>query len=99
MSGRNSRLSTFGSKLFLIFTSGVFYQEFFPDNVPCALPAGALFGSLRRETNRAARVVTANGPEFARIPTFCAGDLSHIIGPNRPGASGPKKRKGVHFML
>lgn len=76
-----------------------FYQAFFPDDVPRALPAGTLFGSLGRETDRAARVVTADGSEFARIPmprapTACF--LCRLLGPHyspKP-ARGKRAEKG-----
>ena len=92
MSAKCAQRSSFGSPLFPITPPDGVLTGVFPDNVPRALPAGTLFGSLRRETNRAARVVTANGSELATIPTFCVSYLGQIIAPNRPRASGQTKR-------
>ncbi len=68
MNAESAQRSCFGSHLFPIIPPDGVLSGVFADDVPRALPAGTLFGSLGRKTNRAARVVTANGSEFARIP-------------------------------
>src|SRR5574341_439890 len=81
MSGRNSWLSTwyhglcFGSKLFLIFPQGAFYQEFLPNKPRSPRPAGSLAGrlSLRPklpgvEKQNEPPATVANGSELATMP-------------------------------